>query len=258
MAKIHPSALVDPAAQIADDVTIGAFSIIGPHVVVGAGSIIDSHCVFSGHTTVGCHNRFYSYTAIGCDPQDKKYADEPTRLVIGNRNTFFQNVTVSTGTAQDRGVTLMGDNNWIMAYAHIAHDCVVGNNVILANSATLAGHVTIGDYAILGGLTAVHQFCSIGEHAMAGGGSILVQDLPPFVMCEGNRAIARGFNSEGMKRRGFTDLDIKSVKAAYRLLYRSGISYDEAVTQIESLAKENNALQAFVRFFACSTRGIIR
>lgn len=258
MANIHPTALVDPAAKIANDVSIGPFSIIGPNVSIGAGTIIESHCVITGHTHIGENNRFYAYCAIGCDPQDKKYANEPTRLLIGDRNSFFQNVTVSTGTAQDQGITQLGNDNWIMAYAHIAHDCVLGNNVILANAATLAGHVKVGDHAILGGLTAVHQFCTIGEHAMAGGGSIIVQDLPPFVMCEGNRAIARGFNSEGMKRRGFSEQDIRAVKSAYRILYRSGLSYEEASAQIIELANSELALSSYVKFFKSSSRGIVR
>ncbi|WP_373975250.1 acyl-ACP--UDP-N-acetylglucosamine O-acyltransferase [Chitinibacter sp. SCUT-21] len=258
MPKIHPSALVDPAASIADDVIVGPFSIIGPNVAIGSGSIIDSHSVISGYTQIGEGNRFYSYCAIGCDPQDKKYADEPTKLVIGDRNTFFQNVTISTGTTQDQGITRVGSDNWIMAYAHIAHDCTLGNNVIMANGCTLAGHVTVGDFAILGGLTAVHQFCTIGEHTMAGGGSIIVQDLPPFVMCEGNRAIARGFNSEGMKRRGFTEQGIRAVKTAYRLLYRTGLSYEDAVAQISALAENETSLEPFVRFFTLSKRGIVR
>jgi UDP-N-acetylglucosamine acyltransferase len=258
MVNIHPTALVDASANIGDGVQIGPFTIVGPHVSIGADTIVDSHCVISGFTTIGRNNRFYSYSAIGCDPQDKKYAKEATKLVIGDRNTFFQNVTVSTGTSQDRGITQIGNDNWVMAYAHIAHDCMVGDHVILANSATLAGHVTIGDYAILGGLTAVHQFCTIGEHTMAGGGSIIVQDLPPFVMCEGNRAIARGFNSEGMKRRAYTAEQIKSVKQAYRLLYRSGIAYEDAVVQIKSMAKTEVALAPFISFFELSTRGIVR
>lgn len=258
MVNIHPTALVDPAAKIANNVSIGPFSIIGAEVSIGAGTIIESHCVITGHTQIGENNRFYAYCAIGCDPQDKKYANEPTRLLIGDRNSFFQNVTVSTGTSQDHGITQLGNDNWIMAYAHIAHDCIVGDNVILANAATLAGHVKVGDYAILGGLTAVHQFCTIGEHAMAGGGSIIVQDLPPFVMCEGNRAIARGFNSEGMKRRGFTEQDIRAVKSAYRILYRSGLSFEEARAQIIELANVEPALSSYVKFFNSSSRGIVR
>ncbi|WP_028448946.1 acyl-ACP--UDP-N-acetylglucosamine O-acyltransferase [Chitinibacter tainanensis] len=255
---IHPLALVDPAAQIDPSVRVGPFTTIGPNVKIGANTIIDSHCNIAGHTTIGEGNRFYSFAAIGCEPQDKKYAGEPTQLVIGDKNTFFQSVTVSTGTAQDSGVTTVGSHNWVMAYAHIAHDCVVGDHVILANGATLAGHVHLGNHVILGGLTAVHQFCTIGAHAMAGGGSIIVQDLPPFVMCEGNRAVARAFNLEGMKRRGFTEAGMKAVKAAYKLLYRSGLAYDEAVSQITLLAESEPALKDFIDFFARSKRGIVR
>ncbi len=258
MPIIHPTALVDSNANIAADVTIGAYSIVGPHVTIGSGTIVESHCVIDGHTQIGEKNTFHSFCSIGCVPQDKKYAGEPTSLTIGNGNTFFQNVTVSIGTSQDRGHTLVGDNCWVMAYAHIAHDCIVGNNVILANNATLAGHVSVGDYAILGGLTAVHQFCVVGEHAMAGGGSIIVQDLPPFVICEGNRASARSINIEGLKRRSFSLDEISAIKKAYKLLYRDGISYDEAVAIISLQVKEQPVLQCFVDFFAQSKRGIVR
>ncbi|QLI80081.1 acyl-ACP--UDP-N-acetylglucosamine O-acyltransferase [Chitinibacter fontanus] len=258
MVDIHPTAVVDATATIADGVTIGPFSIVGPNVSIGRDTVIESHCVISGHTQIGAGNRFYPYCAIGCDPQDKKYANEPTQLVIGDRNTFFHNVTVSTGTAQDNGITTVGNDNWVMAYAHIAHDCIVGNNVILANGATLAGHVNVGDFAILGGLTAVHQFCVIGQHTMAGGGSIIVQDLPPFVICEGNRAVARGFNSEGMKRRDFKEAEIKAVKSAYRMLYRSGLPYEDVVAQISEQAQQMPVLNSFVEFFELSSRGILR
>lgn len=258
MPIIHPTALIDPNSHIADDASIGAYSIVGPYVTIGSGTIIESHCVIEGHTEIGEKNTFHSFCSVGCVPQDKKYAGEPTRLTIGNGNTFFQNVTISIGTSQDRGQTLIGDNCWVMAYAHIAHDCIVGNNVILANNATLAGHVSIGDFAILGGLTAVHQFCVVGVHAMAGGGSIIVQDLPPFVMCEGNRASARSINIEGLKRRGFSADEIAAVKKAYKTLYRDGVSYDEAVETIRLQAKEQPVLQCFVDFFAESKRGIVR
>lgn len=258
MPTIHPTALVDSNATIAANVAIGPYSIIGPNVVIGAGSIVEAHCVIEGYTQIGENNLFHSFCSVGSVPQDKKYNGEPTRLLIGNSNTFFQNVTISTGTAQDRGVTVVGDNNWIMAYAHIAHDCIVGNNVILANNATLAGHVSVGDFVILGGLTAVHQFCVIGNHAMAGGGSIIVQDLPPFVMCEGNRASARSINIEGLKRRGFSADEILAVKKAFKALYRDGISYEDAVVLIRDQALAQPVLQCFVDFFEHSKRGIVR
>lgn len=258
MPTIHPTALVDSNAIIAADVIIGPYSIIGPHVTLGAGTVVEAHCVIEGYSEIGENNLFHSFCSVGCVPQDKKYDGEPTRLLVGNGNTFFQNVTISTGTAQDRGVTVVGDHNWVMAYAHIAHDCIVGNHVILANNATLAGHVSIGDFVILGGLTAVHQFCVIGAHAMAGGGSIIVQDLPPFVMCEGNRASARSINIEGLKRRGFSADEIAAVKKAYKALYRDGISYEDAVNLIRNEAQTHTVLQCFVDFFDHSKRGIVR
>ena len=258
MAIIHPTSLVHADAQLANDVVIGAYSIVGAKVIIGAGSIVESHCVIDGVTEIGKNNVFHSFSSIGCAPQDKKYAGEATQLKIGDNNTFFQNVTVSTGTAQDNGITKIGNHNWVMAYAHIAHDCIVGDHVILANNATLAGHVAIGDHVILGGLTAVHQFCVVGNHAMAGGGSIIVQDLPPFVMCEGNRATARSINIEGLKRRGFSAEQVTAVKKAYKLLYREGLSFDDAVSQIRLMAESESVLQCFVDFFDRSKRGIVR
>lgn len=258
MARIHPTALVAPGAQLADDVEIGPYSIIGETVTIGAGTVVGPYVVIEGVTRIGERNRFHSGGAIGCDPQDKKYRNEPTQLVIGDGNTFFQNVTIATGTTQDQGITRVGNDNWVMAYAHIAHDCVVGSHIILANGATLAGHVEVGDHVILGGLTAVHQFCVIGAHAMAGGGSMITQDVPPFVMCEGNRAVARGLNAEGMKRRGFTSEQIAAVKQIYKLLYKEGLSYEQACSQITEMAKAEPVLNLYVDFFARSKRGIVR
>ncbi|MBM3114455.1 acyl-ACP--UDP-N-acetylglucosamine O-acyltransferase [Jeongeupia naejangsanensis] len=258
MPKIHPSALVDARAELADDVEVGPFAVIGPDVRIGAGSAIGAGVQIEGVTRIGKGNRFHPHSHIGCAPQDKKYKGEPTELHIGDGNTFFQSMTVSVGTVQDKGVTRIGSNNWFMAYAHIGHDCVIGDNTIFANAVTLGGHVTVADWAILGGLSAIHQFCSIGAHAMAGGGSIIVQDLPPFVICEGNRAIARGINSEGLKRRGFSPEAIARVKQAYRQLYRQGLPFDEAKAKIEADAAGNPELQFFVDFFAVSQRGIIR
>lgn len=258
MAKIHPSALVHASAALADDVEIGPFAIVGEHVQIDAGTVVGPHVVIEGVTRIGKNNRFHAGGSIGCAPQDKKYRGEPTELVIGNGNTFFQGVTVSVGTAQDQGITRMGDDNWLMAYSHVAHDCVLGSHIIMANGATLAGHVEVDDFAILGGLAAVHQFCIIGAHTMAGGGSIITQDLPPFMMCEGNRATARGFNTEGMKRRGFTPEQISAVKQVYKLLYRAGLGYDEACAQVAEMAKTEPVLGLFVDFFARSSRGIVR
>lgn len=258
MANIHPSAIVHPGAELAADVEIGPFSIIGANVRLGAGTVVGPHVTIEGVTTIGANNRFYAGAHIGCDPQDKKYRQEPTQLVMGDGNTVFQHVTIATGTTQDQGITRLGDDNWLMAYSHIGHDCVIGSHTIFANSATMAGHVQVGDYAILGGLSAVHQFCVIGAHAMAGGGSIIVQDLPPFVICEGNRAVARGFNAEGMKRRGFSAEQITAVKRAYKALYRDGLSYEDACAQIRQEAETESALSVFVDFFAQSSRGIMR
>ncbi|XZG68862.1 acyl-ACP--UDP-N-acetylglucosamine O-acyltransferase [Chitinibacteraceae bacterium HSL-7] len=258
MAVIHPSAVVDPRAQLAADVEVGPGAVIGRHVTLGAGCKVGPHVVIDGVTTIGERNTFHAGSSIGCAPQDKKYAGELTRLEIGNGNTFFQCMTVSTGTVQDEGATRIGHDNWFMAYAHIGHDCLIGNNTIFANSATLGGHVYVGDFAILGGLSAVHQFCVIGAHAMAGGGSIIVQDLPPFVICEGNRAVARGINAEGLKRRGFSAEGISAIKTAYRQLYRQGLAFEDARAQIEGNAAQVPELQVFVDFFARSQRGIIR
>ncbi|WP_148715643.1 acyl-ACP--UDP-N-acetylglucosamine O-acyltransferase [Chitinolyticbacter meiyuanensis] len=258
MANIHPTALVDLKAELADDIEIGPYAVVGAGVRIGAGTKVAAHVVIDGITEIGERNTFHAGSHIGCAPQDKKYAGEPTSLVIGNGNTFFQNITLSTGTVQDQGVTHIGDDNWFMAYAHVGHDCNIGSHTIFANSVTLGGHVNVGDWAILGGLSAIHQFCTIGAHAMAGGGSIIVQDLPPFVICEGNRAVARGINSEGLKRRGFTTDAISNVKRAYKQLYREGLSYDDARAQIEARVDEQPELQPFADFFALSQRGIIR
>jgi len=200
---IHPSALIDPQARIGADVRIGAFSIIGPQVEIGDGCEIGHHCVIEGHTTIGRDNRIFSFNAIGGQPQDKKYAGEPTRLVIGDRNTIREYCTFNTGTVQDGGVTRMGDDNWIMAYVHIAHDCQIGNHIIMANNATLAGHVTVDDYAILGGFVGIHQFCHIGAHVILGISAVIRQDVPPYLTVAGNPAAPHGINSEGLKRRGF-------------------------------------------------------
>lgn len=258
MAKIHPTALVHANAKLADDVEVGPYSIIGENVSIDSGTVIGPYVVMEGVTRIGKNNRFHSSVAVGCTPQDKKYRDEPTELVIGDGNTFFQGVTLATGTTQDQGITRIGDDNWLMAYAHVAHDCVLGSHIIMANGATLAGHVEVGDYVILGGLAAVHQFSIIGAHAMAGGGAMIPQDLPPFVMCEGNRANARGLNVEGMKRRGFTPEQISAVKQAYKLLYREGLNYDDACARITEMAKTEPVLAVFTDFFARSKRGIVR
>jgi UDP-N-acetylglucosamine acyltransferase len=258
MPDLHPHAVVHPEARLASDVQVGPFSVIGPHVEIGPGCIIGPHTVIDGHTRIGAGNRFYGSSHIGCVPQDKKYASEPTRLEIGDGNTFFQFVTVSTGTVQDEGLTSIGDDNWIMAYVHVAHDCRIGSHTILANNATLAGHVVLGDWVFLGGFTTVHQFCKIGAHAMTAFTAAVTQDVPPYVTAAGNRASPAGINSEGLKRRGFSAGQISEIKRAYRLLYRQGLSLAEAQAEIAARAVDHPELEAFVAFFPTATRGLIR
>ncbi|SMC24775.1 acyl-[acyl-carrier-protein]--UDP-N-acetylglucosamine O-acyltransferase [Andreprevotia lacus DSM 23236] len=258
MTLIHPSAIVDPKARLAADVQVGPFSVIGPDVEIGAGTVVGPHVVIDGVTRIGENNRFHPFAHIGCTPQDLKYAGEPTRLEIGNGNTFHQSITVSTGTTQDEGLTRIGDDNWIMAYVHIAHDCRIGSHCILANNATLAGHVHIDDWVFLGGFTTVHQFCKIGAHAMTAFTAAVSQDVPPYVTAAGNRAIPAGINSEGLRRRGFSAEQIAVVKRAYKTLYRQNLPLDEARAQIETAAQSAPELQLFVDFFAASTRGLIR
>ena len=258
MAQIHASAVVHPGARLAADVEVGPFCVIGEHVEVGAGTRFGPHCVIDGHTTIGSNNVFHGSSHIGCAPQDKKYAGEPTRLVIGNDNTVFQFVTMSTGTAQDEGLTAMGDDNWIMAYVHLAHDCRLGSHIILANNTTLAGHVYLGDHVFLGGFTTVHQFCKIGMHAMTAFTAAVTQDVPPFVTAAGNRAAPAGINSEGLRRRGFSSEQITEIKRAYKTLYREGLSYEDAVAKITERATACPELQPFVDFFPTATRGLIR
>lgn len=258
MSAIHPTAIVHPGARLAEGVQIGPYSIIGEHVEIGEGTTVGPHVVIEGHTRIGRNNRIYQFCSIGSDPQDKKYANEPTRLEIGDRNTIREFCSFSTGTLQDGGVTRVGNDNWIMAYVHVAHDCVVGNNTTFANNATLAGHVSVGDWAILGGFTGVHQFVRVGAHSFCGVGTVLLQDLPPFVTVSGNPSAPHGINSEGLKRRGFTSESIMAIKRAYKTLYRNGLTLDEARKQIAEAALEQPALQQFSDFIAESGRGIVR
>lgn len=256
---IHPTAIVAEGAQIAADVEIGAYSIIGAHVSIDSGTWVGPHVVIEGHTRIGKNNRIFQFCSLGAVPQDKKYAGEPTRLEIGDNNTIREFCTFNLGTAQDGGVTRVGNDNWIMAYVHLAHDCQVGNNTIFANNATLAGHVHIGDWVILGGFTSVHQFCHIGDHAMTAFSSAVAQDVPPYVMAHGNRAVPAGINAEGLKRRGFTAEQIRNIRNAYKSLYRKGLSFDEARAEIVAAAASGHSeLDLFVRFFDQAGRGIIR
>ena len=262
MSLIHPTALIDPAAELAADVEVGPYAVIGPDVRIGRGSKIGAHCVVQGHTTIGEDNTFFQFSSIGAAPQDKKYAGEPTQLVIGDRNTVREFCTFNTGTAQDSGCTRIGNDNWIMAYVHIAHDVQLGSQTILANNATLAGHVHVGDWVIIGGLSGVHQFVKIGAHAMVGFSSAISQDVPPVIMADGNPAAARGFNVEGLRRRGFGPERIAAVKAMYRQIYRAGLTLEQAVEGLPAIEAERPEAAADVQlmrdFLAASRRGIVR
>ena len=254
----HSTAIIHPNAKLADDVEVGAYSIIGEHVEIGAGTVIGPHVVIDGHTRIGRNNRIFQFCSLGEIPQDKKYAGEPTRLEIGDNNTIRESCTFNIGTVQDAGVTRIGSDNWIMAYVHVAHDCQLGNNIILANAVQLAGHVHLADWVFLGGLSGVHQFVRVGAHAMTGFQSRLSQDLPPFVTAAGNPAEAQGINSEGLKRRGFSSESIMSIKRAYKTLYRSGLSLQEAKDAIRAQVEENEAVKLLADFLDTSERGITR
>jgi len=255
---IDPHAIVSPQAELAADVDVGPFSIIGPGVRIGQRTVVGPHAVITGQTTIGADNHIYQFASLGDAPQDKKYAGEPTRLEIGDRNVFRESCTMNRGTIHDKGVTRIGDDNLFMAYSHVAHDCVVGSNTVFANCASLAGHVEIGDWVILGGLSAVHQYCKIGAHAFLAGGAIVTRDVPPYVMVAGNPSSPHMVNSEGLKRRGFTEEQVRSVREAYRLVYRSDLKLSEALERLEPAAREQPALRLFVDFIRSSTRSIIR
>jgi len=255
---IHPSAIVHPEAKLATDVQVGPYSIIGEHVEISSGTVIGPHVVINGHTSIGKNNRIFQFCSLGEIPQDKKYADEPTRLEIGDNNTIREFCTFNLGTSQDVGVTRIGNNNWLMAYVHLAHDCQVGDQTIFANNSQLAGHVEVGDYAILGGFTVVHQFVKIGAHIITGMGTILLQDVPPYMLVSGNPSAPHGINSEGLKRRGFSSSTIMAIKRAYKTLYKSGLSLDVAKTAIEKQLVEHAELKPLVDFLATSQRGIVR
>jgi UDP-N-acetylglucosamine acyltransferase len=259
---IHPTALVDPSAELDASVSVGPYTLIGPHVKVGAGPTIGPHCVIDGCTTIGRDNRIFQFNSIGAIPQDKKYAGEPTELFIGDRNTIREFCTFNLGVPGAGGVTRVGHDNWIMAYTHIAHDCVVDNHTTLANNTTLAGHVHLADWVTVGGLTGIHQFVSVGAHAMVGFASAVSQDVPPFMLVDGNPLAVRGFNVVGLRRRGFTPERIAAVKKMHKLLYRQGLTLEQARSGIEGLAQETPEAAADVdmmnRFLASATRGIAR
>jgi UDP-N-acetylglucosamine acyltransferase len=255
---IHPSALVSADAELAEDISVGEFAVIGPEVRIGPGCTIGSHTVVKGPTTIGPNNHIYPFASIGEDPQDKKYAGERTSLEIGSGNTIREFATINRGTSQDEGVTRIGDDNWLMAYTHVAHDCRVGNQIIMANGTTLGGHVHIDDYAMCSAFACVHQFCRIGAHSFLGAYAGISQDVPPYILVFGQPPEPRGINSEGLKRRDFSKAQIKNLKEAYRLLYRSGLRAAEALEQLTEQLPEQPELGILVEFLGRAERGIIR
>ena len=273
---IHPTAIIDPKAVLDETVRVGAYAVIEAGVEIGPETVVGPHVVISGPTTIGAHNQIYSFASVGAACQDKKYAGEPTRLIIGDHNVIRESVTLNRGTVQDRGETVIGSHNWLMAYVHVAHDCVVGDHTVMANNATLAGHVEVGDGVILGGFTGVHQFCKIGAYAMTGMFSAVTQDVPAYVMVQGNLAKPFGLNSEGMRRRGSSPELIQLIKSAYRILYRKGLSLEQAKQalselydgigtepsasddQNDQLQQQRQHLKLFIDSVHASKRGIIR
>lgn len=255
---IHPTAIISASAELDSSVEVGPYSVIEAGVRIDAGTRIGSHAVIKGPTTIGKHNQIFQFVSLGEQPQDKKYKDEPTSLEIGDHNTIREFCTFNRGTSQDKGVTKIGHHNWIMAYVHIAHDCVVGDHTILANNASLAGHVDIHDYAILGGFTLVHQFCKVGAHVITAVGSVVFKDIPPYVTAAGYDAQPHGINAEGLKRRSFTTDEITYIKRAYKTLYRKGLSLEEAKAELLNMQTECNKIALLSAFLNISNRGIIR
>jgi UDP-N-acetylglucosamine acyltransferase len=266
MARIHPSAIVDPKAELAEDVQVGPYSIIGPGVRIGAATQVGAHAVIAGRTTIGRANRIFPFCTIGTEPQDKKYAGEDTELVMGDGNTVREYCLLNTGTVQGGGVTRIGSDNWIMGYVHLAHDGIIGDHTIIANAVQLAGHVRVDDWAVIGGTAAVHQFVRIGAHTMIGGGTILVQDVPPFFICDGNPAQPHGVHVEGLRRRRFSPETIAALKRAYRIVYRDKLPLAEARAALDALiaglapaeAEAAAPLRALAEFLAVPGRGIVR
>jgi UDP-N-acetylglucosamine acyltransferase len=256
--RIHATAVISDKASIADDVEIGPYAVIGDDVRIAAGTRVDSHVVINGPTTIGKDNHIYQFASVGDDPQDKKYADEPTELVIGERNIIREYCTMSRGTIQDESITRMGDDNLIMAYVHIAHDCVIGNNCILANNATLAGHVHVGDWVIFAGFSGAHQFCRIGSHSFLGMYAGASRDVPAYTMVFGQPAVPKGINSEGLKRRDFSKGQIRNIKNAYRIVYRQGKKLNEAIDEIEVLVDDQPELEVFLESLRSPDRGVVR
>jgi UDP-N-acetylglucosamine acyltransferase len=257
-AKIHQTAIVDPKAELDSSVEVGAYSIIGAGVKVGANTRIGGHVVLKGPTTIGKNNQIFQFSSLGEQPQDKKYANEPTTLEIGDNNTIREFCTFNRGTVQDKGATKIGNDNWIMAYVHIAHDCNIGNNTIMANNSSLAGHVDIHDYAILGGFTLVHQFCKVGAHVITAVNTVVFKDIPPYVTAAGYDAAPHGINAEGLKRRGFSPDSILQIKRAYKALYRNNLTLEEAKIELANMQKSCKEIALLSDFLNVSTRGIVR
>jgi len=255
---IHPTAIIDSRADLADDVVVGPFSAIGPHVTIASGTVIGSHVVIKGPTSIGKHNRIYQFSSIGEDPQDKKYAFEVTRLEIGDRNTIREFTSMHRGTQQDHSVTQIGNDNLFMAYTHVAHDCVIGDHVIMANGASLAGHVHLNSHAILGGFTLVHQFTQIGQYSFAAMGSAITQDIPPFIMVGGRPTKPHGINSVGMERNGITAEDIRLIRKAYKIVYKMNLRLEDAIEKMEDLAGDSKEVSDMVSFLRNVNRGILR
>ncbi len=258
MTRVHPTAIVAASAELAGDVVIGPYSIVGAGTAIGEGTSIGAHVVIADRTRIGRGNRVFQFASVGEIPQDRKYTGDPTRTVIGDRNVIREFVTIHAGTAQGKGVTTIGDGNWLLAYSHVAHDCVIGNETTFSNNAQLAGHVTIDDYAVLGGFVGVHQFCRVGAHAMLAAGSIVLQDVPPYVTVAGSPATPRGTNSEGLRRRGFGGDEIAAIRRAYKTLYRQGLALDDARAEIAAAAVAVPALRTLAAFLETPGRGIIR
>jgi UDP-N-acetylglucosamine acyltransferase len=260
MANVHPTAIVDPKAQLADSVTIGPYAVIGPEVRIGDGTTVGPHCVIEGRTTIGRDNRFYQFSSIGAMPQDMSHGNEVTELVIGDRNTVREFCTFNTGTFKEQGVTRVGSDNWIMAYVHIAHDVRVGDRTVLANNVTLAGHVHVGDWAVIGGLSGVHQFVHVGAHSMIGFQGHVAQDVAPFMTVDGNPLAVRAVNLTGLKRRGFSDDRQRLIRQMHKLIFRSGATLDQAKAEVEALRGQggDEDVQTMLDFLAASTRGLVR
>ncbi len=258
MSGIHPSALIDPNAELADDVEVGPFSVIGPKVRIDSGSWIGPHVVITGRTTIGKNNRIFQFASLGEEPQDKKYAGEDTELIMGDNNYVRELCNFSRGTMQGGGKTIIGNNNWIMACVHIAHDCVLGDNIIMANNASLAGHVTVGNFAILSGYTLIHQFCIVGEHSLTSFASYVNQSIPPYVTVSGEKAKARGVNTEGLRRRGYSAEQVQQVRRAYKVLYRSGLTLEEAQLKLQEMAETSEEIRPLVHFLEKTGKSLIR